>query len=99
MVLISHPAQLVQLPAPVPTAIDAPTAHLDLDAGERETLLAALEIALNVANNRTAMARQIARAAYHSGTLAKSIDRLADRVFVLGRTPTSPAPAALPAAA
>ena len=57
---------------------------LDVDAAERETLLAALEIAQALASGDVVGAHFLATSAYSGPVLAARSSALADRVFRLG---------------
>ena len=83
------------LTQPTPTLPTLRTT-LDVDAAERETLLAALEIAQALASGDADAARFLATVAYHAPTLAVRFDALADRVFALA-APLAARTAVLPA--
>ena len=78
---------MLHLPAPTPP--QDPLFGLDVDAAERETLLAALEIAQALASGDVVGARFLATAAYSGPVLAARSSALADRVFRLGDSPAA----------
>ncbi len=89
----------MNLPTPTPAPVADPRFALDVDAGERETLLAALEIAQALAGGDAIGARFLATDAYSGSILRAHADALADRVFNLGMPPTADALPALARAA
>ena len=78
---------MLNLPARTPTPPQDGLYGLDVDTAERETLLAALEIAQALASGDVAGARFLATAAYSGPVLAARVSALADRVFRLGVPP------------
>ena len=76
---------MLNLPAPTPP--QDVLFGLDVDTVERETLLAALEIAQALASGDIIGARFLATGAYSGPILAARVSALADRVFRLGDSP------------
>ena len=81
------------LSRPTPTTPPRDTRYgLDVDPAERETLLAALEIAEALASGDVTGARFLATAAYSGPILTACCSALADRVFRLGAPPAAVLP-------
>jgi len=93
---------MLNRPSPTPIRRPTPTPPqdarygLDVDAAERESLLAALEIAQALTDGDTEGAPFLATVAYRGPALSARLSTLADCVFRLGRPlvaglPTLPA--------
>src|SRR5688572_20397000 len=59
--------------------------QLPLSAADREALLAALEAGIALCAGDATSARRMAQAAYNPVDLGAQLERLADRLFALGR--------------
>src|SRR5688500_4960310 len=68
----------------VTPALEEARRFLDIDATERETLLAALETTQALIYGDVIGARFLATAAYNGPALSRRMDALADRIFLVG---------------